>query len=98
MTLTTLDPTITQIFPYEEGDEQDQKDDHRTHIINPPMNLHIWKPGMATQDIVDIARFGGLEIFAICGYRFVPKRNPEKYDVCENCMKEAQKIMSDSGE
>lgn len=87
----------TEIFeiPYE--DEDDGKE-HRTHIINPPANQHIWKPGMEIQEVVDIARFQGLEVTALCGYRWVPKRNPEKYDVCQECFRIAGEIMRERGE
>lgn len=73
------------ILPYEDlGSEL--KSSRRTHIINPPGNLHIWTPGMTSQDVVSIARLRGIEVVALCGYRFVPKRDPEKYDSCQECM------------
>jgi hypothetical protein len=53
------------------------------HIINPPNNLHIWVPGMTSQDIVDVARVQGLNVKALCGAVFVPTQNPE--DVKETC-------------
>jgi hypothetical protein len=85
---------ITDLFPYEETSDPNA----RTHIINPPKNLHIWTPGMETQELVDIARVTGQEIEALCGYRFVPKHNPEKFDVCEKCMKIAGDLMAGAGE
>ena len=75
-----------------EYDDSDANDATRTHIVNPPNNPHIWQPGMGAQDIVDIARSTEQNVKALCGYVWVPKRNPEKYDVCENCMSIARDI------
>lgn len=86
---------LTSLFPYTEPDDVKN---HRTHIVNPPMNLHIYQPGMETQELVDIARMGGLEITALCGYVFVPKHNPEKFDLCEACRLIAENIMKEVGE
>jgi len=96
--VTTLVPEETEtrvvhnvfeeaMFPYEEPSDNDPN--RRTHIVNPPMNQHIWKPGMRAQDIVDTARLLGEEIQALCGYIFVPKHNPEKFDACEACLQVA---------
>ena len=84
----------TDLFPYEEDNDPNR----RTHIVNPPLNLHIFKPGMSSQDVVDSARLLGLEVVALCGYRWVPKHNPEKYDICEPCIKIASELMRDAGE
>jgi DUF3039 family protein len=88
----TVQRTITEeLVPYEDTDDGA---DHRAHIVNPPMNLHIWKPGMEGQDIVDLARLTGEEITALCGFKFVPKRNPDKYKACDPCLKIAGHILS----
>lgn len=84
------------MFPYEEPKDDDP--DRRTHIVNPPMNLHIWKPGMRAQDIVDTARLLGEVVQALCGYVFVPKHNPEKFDACEACLQVAGALMRGNGE
>ena len=84
----------TELLPYEESDDPNR----RTHIVNPPNNLHIWTPGMSAQDFVDLARLNGLEVVALCGYRWVPKHNPEKYDVCETCFKIASGLMRGANE
>lgn len=88
---------LEEMFPYEEKDDEGG---HFTHIINPPMNEHIWKPGpsMDPQEIVNTARITGQEIVALCGYKWVPARNPEKYDVCPECMKIARDIIRRLGE
>lgn len=82
-----------ELFPYEE----DNNPDVRTHIINPEMNSHIYEPGMKAKDIVEIARLTGVEVVALCNYRWVPKRNPDKYPVCEKCMAEAYKYIQEAG-
>lgn len=94
-TISEIAPTTTlDVIPYEETDDPNI----RVHIVNPPNNLHIWRPGMSSQDIVDLARFKGIEVFALCGYRFVPKHNPDKPDACETCMRIAGDIMRGAGE
>ena len=86
---------LTDLFPYEEPTDAN----HHTHIINPPDNLHIWTPDMEhVQEVVDIARVTEQEVQALCGYRFVPKHNPEKFDACPACMKVAEQLMSENGE
>lgn len=94
-TLTQLEMlTVEELAPYEENNDPN----HRTHIVRPPENKHIYQPGMSAQDIVDTARLLGVEVVCLCGFRFVPKANPEKHDVCESCMKIAQKLMAQNGE
>lgn len=93
--ITTPDiETIKEVVPYEDSDHPNR----RTHIVNPPKNIHIWVPGMTSQDIVDIARAHSIMVVALCGYTWVPKHNPEKFDVCEICFKIAGDIMQGMGE
>jgi len=93
-TETTLE-SVTELFPYEDTDDGA---DRATHIVNPPNNLHIWRVGMSAQDIVDIARVTGQYVTALCGYKWIPKRNPEKYDLCTGCLEIAQHLMRSNGE
>lgn len=86
--------TRVLVLPYEESNDPTR----RTHIVNPPANLHIWRDPMSAQDIVDIARARGLEVVALCGYTWVPKHNPEKFDACEECFRIAGELMSGAGE
>lgn len=82
--MTVITHTETDTFQETTVAQQEElaKEDLR-HIINPPNNLHIWKIGMSAQEIVDIARVRRLEIKALCGVWFVPKKNPE--DVKKTC-------------
>lgn len=93
--IVEVQQTTEELIPYE--DVQDYGE-HKAHIVNPPKNLHIWQPGMEGQDVVDIARATGQEVEALCGYRFIPKRNPDKYDACRACMDIAGEIMRGEGE
>lgn len=96
MTTTEIETTgLTEVVPYEDTDDGA---DHLAHIVSPPENTHIWQPGMEAQDIVDIARATGQEVVALCGYRWVPKRNPDKYDACDPCVTIAGHIMRGLGE
>lgn len=92
---TTLDVDLESLIaPYEEDNDPKRK----THIINPPGNLHIWRVGMDAREIVQIARMRGLPVKALCGYEWIPKHNPENYDVCHQCMATASRLMSERGE
>lgn len=88
--------TEEQIVPYEDLDDGKN---HMTHIVRPYDNQQVsgWAT-MTAQDIVDMARMLGLEIVALCGYRFIPVRNPENYDACQQCVIIAGTIMSNEGE
>lgn len=85
---------IEDLMGYEDSDDPTRK----THIVNPPMNLHIWQEGMSAQEIVTIARMTGQHITALCGYQNVPVHNPENHDLCENCRIIAEHLMSGAGE
>lgn len=85
---------IEELIPYEETDDPETK----AHIINPPANVHIWKEGMTAQDVVNAARALQIEIQALCGHVFIPKHNPDKFDVCEPCVEIAGDIMRELGE
>lgn len=73
--------------------DESQKDDKKRHIVNPPNNLHIWKPGMAAQDIVDIARVRGIEVVALCGKTWVPNNNVAGRGTCDDCLRIAGEIL-----
>lgn len=83
------------VAPY---DDTSDGNEHHTHIINPPNNVHIWAVGMTAKEVVTIARVNGLPVTALCGYQWVPKRNPDKYPACEKCMDEAHNLMRGKGE
>ena len=85
---------LEDVVPYEDNNDPN----HRTHIVHPPLNLHIWRVGMTSKEIVDTARLTGQEVVCLCGHRFVPKSNPDKYDVCDQCMKIAGELMRRAGE
>lgn len=69
------------------------------HIINPPMNHHLWRdPSMCAQDILDIARERALPVKALCGYVFIPSKDPDKYPACEKCIEVAGALMRFKGE
>lgn len=53
--------------------------EHRAHIVKRPPDRE------SAEGWVTEARVMGLEVEALCGHRWVPARNPEKYPVCELC-------------
>lgn len=96
---TLIRPDVTEVVDLEivPFDDTDSTSNTRTHIVNPPANVHIWQPGMSAQDVVDQARLNGWEVVALCEYRWVPKRNPDKYPMCDDCMRIAGEIMRQNG-
>jgi rubrerythrin len=72
------------------------------HIVNPPANKHIQQHAdmaMTAKEIVEYARRNGLEVVCLCGYRFIPTRNPEAVnDTCPICIDVAGMLMRNSGE
>lgn len=88
------DITLEDVFPYED----DEDPNRRTHIVSPPENMHIWQEGWNAQDIVNHARMHGLEVTALCGYKWVPVHNPEKFEACKACFDIAGQIMQGLGQ
>jgi len=76
---------------------EDLTGDTRTHYISPPANQHIGNYQMSVQEILKTAQELGLEVVAICGYRWVPKRNPENYPMCEECTRIAWEWLAADG-
>lgn len=91
MTETIQDINIEELLaPFEDSNDGNQ---HFRHIVNPPANIHIWQPGMDMTEVVTLARMNELELTALCGYRWVPKRNPMNYPPCETCVDKAAELM-----
>lgn len=89
------DLDVEEIVGYEENTDDPNR---KTHIINPPKNLHIWREGMSSREVVTIARMTGQKVIALCNYSWVPKHDPEKFDICDKCMSIASELMSAAGE
>lgn len=57
----------------------DVDDDQRlTHIV--------------TNEAWELGYLYGQEVEALCGYRWVPSRDPERYPVCQPCVEVAEQI------
>lgn len=96
-TKQTIIEKLIEVFDTPYTDDGDPS--HKTHFINPAMNTDIqdqYGP-MDAAIIVKTARFFGIEIVALCGFKFIPERNPEKYDSCEPCAHAAADIISKDG-
>lgn len=86
---SAVDADISAVIaPYEENDDPN----HRTHIVRGEENSRLWQEGMRAQNLVDLARMLGTEIVALCGHTWIPAHNPEKFDICEPCLKLAHLI------
>jgi hypothetical protein len=79
-------------------DETDDGGNYLTHIIRPPENAHLWHPGMTAKDVAAAAVLSGEPLTALCGHKWVSKRDPEKYPVCSKCIHLATQYMQAEGE
>lgn len=73
-----------------------------SHYVSPADNQDIWDAlgggrYVTSQDVVDHARTHGIEVLALCGYRWVPQHDPQKYPVCEACVDEAERRVREEG-
>ena len=100
-----LSPLISQSTEDQVDEATTDSVKHYAHIVNPPDNpeirLLLIIRGVRdpnAQDIVDCARVDHLEVKAICGYVWVPTRDPEQHDMCPLCIDVAGMIMREAGE
>ena len=87
-------------YAYRQGfvvEEEQIDKDRKAHFISPVGNTHIWKDGMDTRDVINIAVVGKIELTAICGYTWVPIGSPTKHDTCEECLEIAQQWIGEDG-
>lgn len=61
----------------------------RTHIVNCPEDKH------STNAWLSEATVMGLEVEALCGYRWVPTKDPFKYEICQACVGAANIIIAE---
>lgn len=45
----------------------------------------IWSPGRNAEAVVLEARISGIPVVALCGKRWVPSRDPQRYPLCPTC-------------
>lgn len=71
--------------PFDEDDGSDPN--RRAHYVtwedNPEFVARFGVLG--SQELVDTARLFRVEVIALCGYKWVPRLNPQKFDVCTKC-------------
>lgn len=84
---------LLELFTVEQPFEDSDDPNRRTHIINAEANQHVGTD-LTAKEIVDTARLKGQEIVMLCGFRFVPKHNPEKFDACGPCLKIAHLLLA----
>jgi hypothetical protein len=53
--------------------------EHRTHIVRRPEDRE------SAEAWVTEARVMGFEVEALCGFTWIPARDPQRYPVCEAC-------------
>lgn len=86
--------TDVDIVPFEESKNPEAK----AHIVSPPENPHLDGPGITAKDIVELARLKGVPVKALCGYKWIPRHNPENHEACERCFEIAGMLMNAAGE
>jgi hypothetical protein len=95
ITFTTDNDEMVFTFEDEELETDDSDSEDVRHIVSPVGNEHIWRPGMEAQDVVDIAIVRGIEIVALCGYRWVPSSVvTQGLETCEICVDLMSKILN----
>jgi hypothetical protein len=65
-----------------DDDVEEQKDDRVAHIVGPE---YTDKGVIQGRTIVMNAMIYGTEVTALCGYKWIPSRNPENFPVCKKC-------------
>ncbi len=78
--------------------EENKNPDAKAHIVSPPENPHLDGPGLTAKDIVDLARARGEVVKALCGYKWIPRHNPEGLPACQICFDIAGMLMRNAGE
>ena len=74
----------THIYTENENDAE-LDEPHFSHIV--------WGDENESADAkITRARVEGTPVTALCGYTWVPSRDPQKYPVCEKCLETAQFI------
>ena len=56
----------------------------RSDTDNPEEHKHIVNQHLPGNSIADAIIFG-TEITALCGYRWIPTKDPDKYPLCQSC-------------
>ena len=92
--MTSVDTDLDQIM------NELAEDMRLTHIVTPADNQDIWDilgggAAISGKDIVSFARYEFREVTALCGFRWIPKNDPTKYDTCEACLEEAHRRMAE---
>lgn len=64
---------------------------HASHIVPPTED-------MTAAEVVMQARINGTPITALCGYTWVPSRDPRSYPICSRCKDIREMSRPDEGE
>lgn len=70
--------SMTEVIPQISDPELEQDDPIHSHYIRSDEN------GTASQKILE-ASVMGTPVTALCGYTWIPSRNPERHPVCPKC-------------
>jgi hypothetical protein len=70
-------------------------EDNRARWIQTAQALFVSMSEVTSQNLVDFCRVNGYGVKALCGYVWIPKHNPDKYDACEACVEEARRRINE---
>lgn len=80
--IEAITDVVEDLFPYEEDNGE-----HLAHIVMPPGNEHVMGGiDVTAKEIIETARITGQEVQALCGYRWVPVRDPGDKEICQGCL------------
>lgn len=83
MSTVLEEPDLTDLDPFlDENDSDDEED--KAHIIKGPN----------AEARVTEAMVYGYELQALCGYRWIPRRNPDECPICKKCLNIYQQMKS----
>ena len=89
MTTATLPVTET---PTKEDLVTSNEQGKSSHMVYVPEDL---ENGITATAYLLSARINGSEVQALCGYKWVPHRNPQAYPICQKCLELYQSINKD---
>ncbi len=83
MTTATLDPITIQNV------ETKSEDGKYAHIVYLPENEKLTVHAYILE-----ARINGFEVEALCGYRWIPQRDPKSLPLCSKCLEIYQGVLT----
>lgn len=78
--MTLLEPEVVEDARLDDGDHE-----RFAHIVNAPK-------GQSAEARITQARVMGTPVRAICGKQWIPQKDPKRFPVCPDCIKEYERV------